>query len=347
MEAPLKPLVHGLTLDELTGICAEAGTSAYRARQIWEWLYRQFAIRWEDMTNLPASLRSELTTHLAIESATAGQTEGQEGATRKILVGLRDGEQIEEVLIPARDRKTVCVSSQVGCRFNCAFCASGKAGFRRDLEAGEMVGEVVLAARSYGERPSHVVFMGTGEPFDNYDAVLKAVRILNAPDGMAIGARRITISTAGVIPGIQRLAGESLQVELSVSLHAPDDALRCRLMPVSRKYPLEALMEACRDYVQLTRRIITFEYTLIRDVNDTRQHAESLARLLRRLQCRVNLIPLSAVDEFEGRRSTPEAEEMFVRALDRARINATVRASKGTGLNAACGQLRLRHMHHE
>ena len=335
-----RPLLHGLSPEEMTEFCRELGEPAYRAGQIWKWLYVQRVAEWDGMTNLPAGLRAKLAERASLDAAMPVETVGQPAGTRKILVGLRDGERVEEVLIPAQDRRTVCVSSQVGCKFSCAFCASGQAGFRRNLEAGEMTGQVVLAAREYADRPSHVVFMGIGEPLDNYDAVLKAVRILNDKDGLEIGARRITISTCGVIPGIQRLAGEGLQIELSVSLHAPDSALRSALMPVNRRYPLPELMEACRAYTLATKRIVTFEYTLIRGVNDTRGHAEALAALLAPLQARVNLIPLSPVEEYAGEPSNSHTALSFMRILGDARINATLRVSKGSSVRAACGQLR-------
>ena len=294
------------------------------------------------MKNLPVGLRRELADHFELSAVKQLKMDGEAGQTRKLLVGLRDGECVEEVLIPARDRRTVCVSSQVGCRFACAFCASGQGGFVRPLEAGEIVGQVLLAWREYGDRPSNIVFMGMGEPFDNYDAVLKSIRILNDPKGIGIGARHITVSTSGVIPGIERLAGEGLQVELSVSLHAPDDALRTKLMPVNRTYPLADLLEACRKYAGATRRIITFEYTLIRGVNDTRAHAVALAKKLKSIPARVNLIPLSPVDGFAGEAPAAGTAELFVDILDQSGINSTVRHSKGSKIDAACGQLRLR-----
>jgi 23S rRNA (adenine2503-C2)-methyltransferase len=336
--------IHGLSQEEMRGLCADLGAAPYRAKQLWRWLYHGYVTEWAEMKNVPAELRTQLSGRTALDSVVAEQTEGDAGATRKVLLRLLDGERIEEVLIPARERNTVCVSSQVGCRFNCSFCASGKAGFRRNLAAGEMVAEVVMAARLYGARPSHVVFMGIGEPLDNYDEVLKAIRIINDPDGLCIGARRITISTCGVIPGLQRLADEDLQVELSVSLHVADDALRTELMPVNKKYPLSDLMAACAAYVQKTKRIITFEYTLVKGVNDSPAHAEALAKLIRPMQCRVNLIPLSPVSEFPGEAPPEGTAEMFVEKLGQVRINSTVRVSKGSGLNAACGQLRLREL---
>lgn len=335
--------IHGLLPGELAAVCAEWGEPAFRARQVWKWLYVQRVDAWDKMRNVPAALRDAFANRFDLETVHSAAIEGESTGTRKILVRLRDGECVEEVLIPSGDRRTVCVSSQVGCRFGCAFCASGKGGFVRHLTPGEMVGEVLLAYGEYGERPTNIVFMGMGEPFDNYDAVLKAVRILNDPEGLAIGARHITISTSGVIPGIERLAAEGLQIELSVSLHAPDNALRDTLMPVNRKYPLAALLDACARYAGVTKRLVTFEYTLIAGVNDSPRQAAALAALLRPLSARVNLIPLSAVEGYAGKAPGPETERMFIDTLARAGINATLRVSKGGRIEAACGQLRRRH----
>ncbi len=337
----MQALVHGLDFAELTAALQTWGEPRFRATQLWEWLYVRRAAQWEAMTNLPAALRVRLADAFRLESAALVETLGVPGETRKLLAALPDGDRVESVLIPAPGRRTVCVSSQVGCQFACVFCASGQAGFRRNLEAGEIVGQALLAAQVYGERPTHVVFMGIGEPFDNYGAVLHAVRILNDTRGVAIGARRITLSTAGVIPGIQRLAGEGLQVELSVSLHAPDNDLRSRLMPVNRLYPLPDLLAACRAYGEETRRLITFEYTLIKGVNDAPEQARALAQALKPLLCRVNVIPLSPVAEYAGHPSTAAATDAFAQILLKAGINCTVRISKGTALKGACGQLRF------
>ena len=294
------------------------------------------------MRNIPSSLREQLVARCSITPLSTIESEGRAGATRKLVVALADGEQLEEVLIPAPGRNTVCVSSQAGCRYRCAFCASGQAGLSRNLTAAEMVGQVLLAVELLGERPSHVVFMGIGEPLDNYTEVLKAVRIINDGEGLAIGARRITISTCGLIPGIKRLADEGLQVELSVSLHAPDDELRSELMPVNDKYPMSDLLAACERYTDKTGRIVTFEYTLVRDLNDSIEQAHALADLLAPLHCRANLIPLSAVSGFDGEASTTDRAEAFIEILADSGINATLRVSKGSGLKAACGQLRYR-----
>ena len=340
----MKVLIHGLFLEEVTDAIRELGAPTFRAKQLWLWLHVQRATTWEAMKNLPAELRQKLAERFELESAKLLEITGSAGETRKILAGLQDGECVEEVLLPAGDRRTVCVSSQVGCKFACAFCASGQAGFKRNLLAGEIVGEVLLAANTWGDRPGNVVFMGVGEPLDNYDEVLRAIRILNHPDGLGIGARRITLSTCGVIPGIQRLAEEGLQIELSVSLHAPDDATRSRLMPVNQRYPLAEVLAACQAYAEKTKRLITFEYTLVCGLNDSATQAEALARLLAPLPARVNLIPLSPVEGFAGEPSAPETAQQFIRTLERAGINATLRDSQGSRIKAACGQLRIRRL---
>jgi len=339
---PMKTLIHGLNRKQFADICAELGQPKYRTGQIWRWLYHHYAESFSAMKNIPEQLRAQLEERFTIAPLETVQQQNESGigSTEKVLLRLHDGECIELVFIPAKGRTTLCVSSQVGCKYKCAFCASGQSGFRRNLETGEIVGEVILAAKKLGGAPGHVVFMGMGEPFDNYDNVLSAVRIINDSDGLSVGARKITISTCGIIPGIERFAKEGLQVELSVSLHASDDALRSQLMPANKIYPLAPLLAACRQYAEQTGRIITFEYTLIKDVNDSKEQAQQLAHLLGKIHCRVNLIMLSPVAEFEGRAPASNTGKMFVDTLARARINATVRASKGGNINAACGQLR-------
>lgn len=345
MARPDKPLIHGLSRDELLRAVGDLGLPRFRADQLWRWLHVQRTDQWDAMANLPAKLRRELADSFELTSAANSGTNTGDAGTRKILAELRDGDAVEEVLIPAGPRRTVCVSTQVGCGFACSFCASGQAGFRRNLEAGEIVGQVLLAAREWGEKPTNVVYMGIGEPLDNYDAVLKSVRILNDDDGLNIGARRITISTCGLVPGIQRLATEGLQVELSVSLHAADDTLRSRLMPVNRTHPLDELLPACAAYTTQTRRIITFEYTLIGGVNDSCEQARLLAKRLSAFPCRVNLIPFSQVEEFGGRAGGEKQAEAFVRDLSASGVNATLRASRGRNVQAACGQLRFQEKH--
>ncbi len=336
-----KTLIHDLSREETKAVCEDHGLPSYRADQLWQWLYRHRVTTWDAMKNLPAQLREKLAHEFELVPARQVEIVGEEGGTRKILVRLSDGECVEAVVLPAAPRRTVCISCQVGCKFACAFCASGQGGYLRNLTAGEMIGQVLLAADIYQDNPTHVVFMGMGEPFDNYDSVLKAVRLLNDSNGLNIGARRITMSTCGIIPGIQRLQGEGLQVELSVSLHAATQPLREELIPAAKRYPLRELLAVCKDYAEATKRIITFEYTLIRNVNDALEQAKVLTSVLKPIPCRVNLIPLSPVTEFDGEPSSRNRAFAFMEILAAAGINATVRDSQGSDLQAACGQLRL------
>jgi len=340
-----KPSIHGLLPDDLEAFCLSAGQPVFRAKQIFDWLYAKRVSSFDEMKNLPAPLRGLLAEHFSFQCLEKLETKGGKGETQKLLFKLSDQEMIETVIIPAprRGTNTVCISSQVGCIYGCAFCASGQKGVIRNLTAGEIVGEVLEVSRELGERPNNAVFMGIGEPFDNYDEVMKSIRILNHPDGLNIGARKITVSTCGVVPGIERFAEEGLQVELSVSLHAPDSETRSQIMPVNEPWPLEELMDACAAYTEKTNRIITFEYTLIKDLNDSPEQAHELVTLLRGFPCRVNLIPLSPVEEFDGERPERETMKQFFQTLEKVHINATLRDSKGSALKAACGQLRSRH----
>jgi 23S rRNA (adenine2503-C2)-methyltransferase len=346
MSAELKSSIHGLLPADLEAFCLSVGQPAFRAKQIFDWLYVKRVSSIDEMQNLPAPFRVKLAERFAFHCLEKLETKGDHGETQKLLFRLADNELIETVIIPAprRQANTVCVSCQVGCRFGCAFCASGQKGVIRNLSAGEIVGEVLEVAKLLGGRPDNVVFMGIGEPFDNYDEVLKAVRIMNHPDGLGIGARRITISTCGVVSGIQRLADEGIQVELSVSLHTPDEETRSRVMPVNETWPLDELLDACLAYTDRTNRIITFEYTLIKDLNDSPEQARQLVKLLKKFSCRVNLIPLSPVEEFDGERPDSETMKEFFQILENAGINTTLRDSKGSALKAACGQLRARRL---
>lgn len=341
----LKPSIHGVLPEELEAFCKEQGQPAFRAKQIWDWLYGKKVSSFDEMRNLPAAFREWLAGTFIFHPLEKIETGGAAGETQKLLFRLGDHELIETVIIPAPQRgtNTVCLSSQVGCVYGCAFCASGQNGVIRNLTAGEIVGQVLAAARELGQRPDNLVFMGIGEPFDNYDNVMRSIRILNHAEGLKIGARRITVSTCGVVPGIQRFAEEGLQVELSVSLHAPDSEVRSALMPVNETWPFEELLDACKQYTAATNRIITFEYTLIKGVNDSPQQARGLVRLLKTFPCRVNLIPLSPVEEFDGERPDDATVRMFFQILEKAGINTTLRDSKGSALKAACGQLRSHH----
>ena len=323
------------------GLCAEMKQPPFRAKQIWKWIQQRRATSWDEMTDLPASFRGELAARFDLSAWTTDDFVEAGDGTRKLLLACRDGERIESVIIPGRDRATVCISTQAGCAFGCAFCATGKCGFDRNLETGEIVGQFMAACAASPRRITHIVFMGMGEPFANYDNVIRAVRILNDYDGAAIGARRMTLSTCGVVPGIQRLAGEGLQVELSISLHAPTNELRSKIMPVNKRWPFDELLEACDIYMRKTGRIITFEYTMVSGFNDRPEDAEALIAAIKPIHGRVNLIPLSPVEGFDGKTPSPERCDAFARQLERGGLNVTLRRSKGTGVSAACGQLRL------
>ena len=345
MPAPALPSAYDLPPASWSALCRERGLPAFRAGQIVQWLY-QPVDSFASMTNLPAALRDDLAAaYRGLDATAALEEKGHaDVGTEKLLLRLADGQFVESVIIPARDRATVCVSSQVGCAFHCAFCASGAMGFTRNLSQGEIVAQALRACQRLGRRPDNVVFMGIGEPMVNYDAVLGAIRTLNDPAGLGIGARRITVSTCGVVPGIRRLATEGLQIELSVSLHAPTDAQRSELMPVNRSWPIAELLPACADYIAATDRIVTFEYTLVRGFNDSPRDARTLVNLLRGLKCRVNLIPLNPTGHFPGERPADATLYGFRDFLMDAHLNATLRVSRGGGIDAACGQLRLRRL---
>ena len=367
MTTPVRTSVWGILPAEWKPLCKELGLPAFRAEQIVNGLYQNFAKSWQEITTLPADLRDTLAERFAFAPPETAHIHDSPDGVRKLLLRYDDGECVETVLIPSKGRMTQCISTQVGCNFRCAFCASGQLGRVRDLTAGEIVGEVMAACelmRAGAEirapetkptdrrprpapplpRPGNIVVMGMGEPFDNYDNVLRALRILNDQKGVNIGARHITISTCGVVPGIQRLAEEGIQFELSVSLHAPDDTLRSGLMPVNRRWPIAELIETCRAYFEKTGRVVTFEYTLVRDLNDRPSHAAALIRLLRGMPCKVNLIPLSPVEGFAGARPEDRVSLAFLDALLKAKLNTTLRKSRGRDVNAACGQLRLRSL---
>ncbi len=335
---------YALLPADWAAFCREAGLPAFRAKQILHGLYADRIGDWRTLTTLPPALRDRLAAEhpLTLPREVDRSPTGPDGVV-KMLLEMADGERVETVWIPADGRVTQCVSSQVGCAMHCAFCASGQLGCVRSLAADEIVGEVMALAKAFGRLPNNIVVMGMGEPFMNYDAVLRALRVLNCQQGLNIGARHITLSTCGVVPGIERLAGEGVQFELSVSLHAPDDALRSRLMPVNRRWPLGELLPACDAYTAATGRIITYEYTLVHGLNDRPAHAQALIRLLRGRKARVNLIPLSPVAEFDGR-TPPHADCLaFLDALLKAGIHTTLRRSRGRQADAACGQLRLRN----
>ena len=330
--------------DEWKPILTERGLRAFRADQILQALYRDYITDWDQATTLPKDFRETLKQEFPLTRAETLEVAESADGTKKLLLGFADGQSVETVLIPATGRFTQCISTQVGCAMGCAFCASGSQGVVRSLTADEIVAEY-MAGRRLGEI-TNIVVMGMGEPFANYDETLRALKLINAGRGPNLGARHITLSTCGVVPGFARLADEGIQFELSVSLHAPNDALRSQLMPVNRRWPLDELLAACADYTAKTKRIITFENTVIKGVNDSRACAEELARQARRVpMAKVNLIPLSPVAHRPDFQTPDEATLlMFLDVLMKHHVQTMLRRSRGKDANAACGQLRLRHL---
>jgi 23S rRNA (adenine2503-C2)-methyltransferase len=349
MSAPVAlPSIKSLLLPELEAALAELGQPAYRAGQIAQWLYARRVKTWDAMTNLPAALRAELATRYRLDRPECLRTLGSQDTTRKFLLRLNDGNLIETVLIPASpalygeasDRRTLCVSTQVGCAYGCKFCASGLDGWTRNLRADEIVDQVLVAEELSGERVCNLVFMGMGEPLANFANLQQALGILNAPWGVGIGARHITISTSGLAPQIRQLAEQPLQVRLAISLHGATDEIRQQIMPVNRKYPVEPLLEACEYYVQRKKQRITFEYILIQDVNDRIADALALVKAARRVNAKVNCIPYNTVEGLPWQRPPEETQEAFLEVLTRGGVTATLRREKGHDIAAACGQLR-------
>lgn len=338
-----KPFIFDLDLAALSRILEEWGEPAYRARQIWEGLYLHFWCSPDEFTSLPQKLRQKLGetldfTHLTLETVLVSS----DGETRKSLFRLPDHQPIEAVLMRYNRRRTLCISTQAGCVMGCVFCATGQMGFRRNLSIGEIVEQVIYYARLLKEKDEYVtnvVVMGMGEPFHNYNASLGAVSRLNDPQGFNLGARHFTISTVGLVPGIRRFAAEKRQVNLAVSLHAADDNLRASMLPVNRKYPIEEVLAAAREYVEQTHRRITFEWALIYGVNDTPEQAAKLADLLKGLLCHVNVIPLNPTSKYDGKATTRERALAFQAVLEEHGIPCTIRLRRGIDIQAGCGQL--------
>lgn len=332
--------IKDFTLAELTEYLKESGIPGYRAKQIFTWIYEKNVSDWAEMTNLPSELRHKLGEQLSLGCLAVVEEDGSADGMVKYLFELADKKTVESVYLPEGDRHTVCFSTQVGCPMGCSFCATGQNGLLRNLTAGEIIDQIQRIAKFSGHIITNLVAMGQGEPLLNYDQLLKAIRILNDPAGLKLGARRITISTCGIVPGILKLIDEKIQVNLAVSLHAPNDKLREKLMPVNRSYPLKDLLEACKTYIRQTGRRITFEYTLIRGVNDREEDLEQLIALLKGMLCHVNLIPFNPVPGSEWVRSNPRQIQWFLAELNRAQIEATVRKERGSAVSAACGQLQ-------
>ena len=329
-----------LSQEEMTALAVELGEPKFRGKQIFEWIHRG-AEDFDEMTNLSKALREKLRENTfigspKIEERYVSRLDG----TRKYLLRLWDGNFIESVLMKYEHGYTICVSSQVGCRMGCRFCASTLKGRERNLSPGEILGQVLCVRKDLGERISNIVMMGIGEPLDNFDNVTKFLEIVSAPSGINIGQRHITLSSCGIADNIKRLADMGFQITLTVSLHASDDETRSRIMPINKKYNIEKLMDACDYYAEKTGRRVSFEYTLISGVNDTTGNADKLAELLKNKLCHVNLIPVNRVSETGFDRSDRKRVDAFRQRLERHGIVATVRREMGSDINAACGQLR-------
>ena len=341
--------LKSLLLSELQEQLRNLGEPSYRAGQILDWLYKKRVDTIDKMTNLPRSLRSRLAEKLPLGKIEIVRVLGARDTTRKFLFRLIDENLIESVLIPASpalyggraDRRTICVSTQVGCAYGCKFCASGLEGFSRNLGANEIVDQLIAVERATGEKIDNIVFMGMGEPLANLENVLRAIRIINAEWGVGIGARHITISTSGLAPQIRKLAEEPLQIRLAISLHGATDEVRNRIMPINRRYNIETLLSACNYYSAHKKQRLTFEYILIADVNDSDEQARLLSRHARRLSAKVNLIPYNNVSGLTWARPSEKRQEKFLSILRAQGNPATLRREKGHDIDAACGQLRL------
>ena len=350
--APPRAPIKSLTLAELERKLDAQGQPAYRAKQVMRWLYEKRAKTFDAMSDLSPPLRAQLAEAFDFDELTPVRTLGAKDTTQKFLFRLADGSLIESVLIPASpalygessDRRTICVSTQVGCAYGCKFCASGLDGFSRNLHTGEIVEQILRVEEISGEKINNIVFMGMGEPLANFKNLMRAIEILNAPWGAGIGARHITVSTSGLAPQIRELAAQPLQIRLAISLHGATDAVREQIMPVNRKFPLATLLDACEVWQSRKKQRLTFEYILIDKVNDTGEQARALATHAQRLDAKVNLIPYNKVEGLPWSRPSITRQDFFLNILKRARVQATIRREKGHDIEAACGQLRRQTM---
>jgi len=342
-----KPFIYDYTLEQLQDWVKEQGQPAFRAGQIFDWLYVKRVDDFEGMSNLPKALREKLAeTFNFVTLKEITKLQSKDG-TVKFLFGLHDDHAIETVIMRHNYGNSVCVTTQVGCRIGCTFCASTLGGLKRNLTPGEIVAQVVQAQKLLdpeNERVSSIVIMGSGEPFENYDATMTFLRLMTHPKGLNIGQRHITVSTSGIVPNMIKFADENTQINLAISIHAPNDELRSKLMPVNRRFPFSEVIDACKYYIEKTGRRITFEYALIGGVNDRPEHAEELGKVLKDMLCHVNLIPVNYVPERDYVRTPRDDIFEFHRILVRNRINATIRREQGHDIAAACGQLRAKHM---
>jgi len=340
--------IKSMELSELTEFVSELGEKPFRARQLYQWMHEKLAASLDEMTNLPKSFRDQLKEKAVFTSLTTVQMlESGIDGTRKYLFGLGDGNIIESVLMKYKHGNSVCISSQVGCRMGCRFCASTLDGLTRNLTAGEMLDQIYRIQVSTGERVSNVVVMGSGEPLDNYDSLVRFIRLLSDENGLHISQRNITVSTCGIVPGIKKLCSEGLSITLALSLHAPNDEVRRTLMPIANRYSLSEILPACREYFEVTGRRLTFEYSLVKGVNDNLEEAKRLAALIKDMHGHVNLIPVNPIKERDYRQSGREAIDAFKNYLEKQGINVTVRREMGRDIGGACGQLRKSYLNKE
>ena len=362
---PNKKLIYGQTLEDLEAFAAETGQPKFRAKQLTEWLYKKRVQSWEAMSNLPAVWRDQLKAHFILEPLLPLLNKESKDITNKMLMQLGDGAYIETVLIRApmegvgqnRSRITVCISTQVGCAYGCKFCASGLLGWKRDLLAGEIVAQLLSVCHLEDNRTTrakpdippfdNIVVMGMGEPLANYDNLMKAIQILNADWGLKFGARRITVSTSGLVPEIEKLSEEPIQFRLAISLHGATNKARSQIMPINRRYPLEDLVPAAKSFALKHGRMLTLEYILIQEINDMLEQAHSLATIAKELHAHVNLIPYNKVDGLTWKRPNTMRQDRFAEVLKDQNISYTIRREKGHDINAACGQLRLKQENKE
>ncbi|MFN2125059.1 MAG: 23S rRNA (adenine(2503)-C(2))-methyltransferase RlmN [Candidatus Promineifilaceae bacterium] len=346
-ETDNKENLYDLTFPALEKKLLDLGQPAYRARQIWDWMYKQFVSDIEQMHNLPRALRSELANLYTLDTLQpVTSQESSDGQTEKVLFGLQDGQLVETVLMKYARRRTLCISTQAGCAMGCVFCATGQMGFFRHLQVGEIVAQVLYFARRLaleGEHVTNIVLMGMGEPLHNYYNTLEAVDILTDDAGFNLGTRKITISTVGLVPAIRRFADDQRQIGLAVSLHAATDEERERLIPIAKRWPLVELMDACDYYIEKTGRRLTFEWALIQFENDTPEQAQALGKLLQGKLCHVNLIPLNPTKGYSGGPSVRDRVDAFQDELAAFGVSSSVRVRRGIDIQAGCGQLRDRH----
>ena len=337
--------IKSLNLDEMKELLIQIGDKSFRAKQIYEWLHVKLITSFDEMTNISKQLRKQLEEISEITNLfLVDKLESKTGDTTKYLFRLWDGRVLESVLMKYHHGNSVCISSQVGCKMGCKFCASTIGGFERNLTSTEMLDQIYQIQRISGERVSNVVVMGTGEPLDNYDNLIKFIHLLTDENGLNISQRNITVSTCGLVDKIKALAEEDLQITLALSLHAPNDLVRRQLMPIAQQFNIDTVVEACDYYYRKTGRRITFEYSLIEGVNDLPEHAKELVFLVKGLNCHINLIPVNPIKERDYKQTNAKNMQNFKNILEKYRINVTIRREMGTDIDAACGQLRKSYM---